>query len=269
MIVGFIPVVDIGPDVRDFFAFEVVKCSGWKCRFSLSGLASDFIDGVAIIPGIGKVGDVPQVGKIVKKATESSTVGELGRSLKHVPEHAKNILNDKRGYWADNYFARGRKIEDNLFEQYQIGNSHLLNLNTLIAPNFKGFDYFDNLHNVAMSVKTIDPDAKRYKTSAGAFSPNALEGTVKRYLGELKGVDPSDLKRRGMRHMVELNGGFLENPSFSSRHIDLVLPANPSAEVRESLKRLKAYANGQDVGLNFYTTSESGGKPFRHLPIGS
>ena len=268
MIIGFIPVVDIGPDVRDFFAFEVFKCSSWKCRFSLSGLGSDLIDAVAIIPGIGKVGDVPQAGKIVKNATESNAVGELGRSLKHVPEHAKNILNDKRGYWADNYFARGRKIEQNLFEQFQRGNSHLLNLNARIAPNFRGIDYFDNRLNVAISVKTIDPDAKRYKNSAGAFNPNAFEGTVKRYLNELKKVDPYDLYKRAMDHNVELNGMFLENPAFSSRHIDMVIPENPSTEVTASLRKLKAYVEDQDVGLNFYTTSKSGGNPFIHLPIG-
>ena len=270
MIVGFVPVVDIGPDVRDFFAFEVVKCSGWKCSFSLSGLGLDLVDGLAIIPGIGKFGDVPQVGKIIRKAAESNTVGYLASSLKHAPDHIKCILKGKRGYWVKHPWERGRAIEDDLFKQHQVPD--LLNLNTSIHQNFPGIDYFDKAHNIAISVKSIDPGADRYKTSRGAFNPAAFEKTVRDYLDDLKKVDPRVLHMKVINKNkkggeVQLNVNFMNNPVFASRHIDLVLPANPSASVIASLSKIRTYAMSQNVGINFYTTSASGGKPFTSFSL--
>ena len=100
MITGFIPVVDILPDLRDSLALEVTRCNGigwdaWKCRGV--GAASDLVDIVAVVPGWGKIGDVAQLGKAIRRIGNNPAAAA---KLKYLLTVVKNLEKGRFGCWA-------------------------------------------------------------------------------------------------------------------------------------------------------------------------
>ena len=118
MILGFIPGVDILPDLRDAFALQVTKCNGWtwdswKCR--AVAIVEDAVDVVAVVPFWGKLADTAQVAKIVYKMAKSGGSKERIWLLKNGKTILFRVLFDgRRGYWALpplGHYGRGIQLE--------------------------------------------------------------------------------------------------------------------------------------------------------------
>ena len=190
MVLGFIPVVDILPDLRDALTLQVFKCG---LRLSCYGraLAEDLIDVVAVVPAWGKIADVAQIGKIVKRFADSGASPSSIAAIKESPLVFKNWNNGRRGVWVKRPWTRGNIIEDNLFSSFKLtgGKPHLERLDELNpGVRFKTFDYFDPQSNTIYSIKSRYLNSKSY-----AEDPKRLLHRMDRDIGRAVSMSIEEL----------------------------------------------------------------------------
>ena len=250
MITGFIPVVDILPDLRDALALEVTRCNGigwnaWKCRGA--GLLSDAVDVVAVVPVWGKLGDVPQLGKAAMRLAGNPSAFA---KAKYFPTVVKNILNGRYGCWARpplGKVGRGRCIQDDLISGL---GSRYKNLDE-VKDNMPRVDYLDTMPGsirksdnsvqtvwTVTSVKSIELRNDTYTKSSGA----AIVSTINRARRDLTNTSKYSDKKLVMAiegrgfDKIDLDAG-----DKLQRNLTVVIPQNVSATGAQGLKLIEAY----------------------------
>jgi hypothetical protein len=136
IIFGFIPIVDIATDIRDF-AFVSTECpSLWRSFISRSAAKCNFldvpvelaIDGFSIVPGIGKFGDGAQVAKIIGRAKANKAFSkEAIDVLKSGPYIGKWIATGRIEPWKlPSQLFRGHLLQDLRLRGYVRSLEHAL-----------------------------------------------------------------------------------------------------------------------------------------------
>ena len=230
--IGFIPGVDILPDLRDVFALEITRCSGlgwdsWKCRGRAA--VDDLIDVVAVVPGWGKIADTAQIGRIVGKFGGTS---ELKGVLKQFPTIAKRFFKGYRGCWVRSPLGkqgRGVCIEKNFFDKVWEGTgSQTVRLdvkkgNTPVIDLYRrtGADY------EVSSVKSLDLDAKTY-----VDSPTRITTRIDAYFTILRTRPESEIQKSLKERDITL-----PKRTTLMRELNVVINKAPNAAQATALKR--------------------------------
>ncbi len=249
-VIGFIPGVDIAPDLRDAIKLEVTRCSGWLGCFKAS--LSDAVDFLAIIPAIGKIGDFVQLPKIMKWAADSRTVRKGVSFIKEIPYMVKSFWNGNRGHWVRKPHNRGIILQNKLFAQFYSAGTDLDN----VAKNTPTVDFHIRRgedHEV-VSVKSLNTKDNTYTNR-----PSSIRGNLKRDgYDKLKNPDDNEIRKVLMEREVE---------DFSlgeiKRKLDVVIPENIQANSDQglSLRRLvcvNILDNTIDIPITIYYGSGMG-----------
>ncbi len=229
-VIGFIPGVDIAPDLRDAIKLEVTRCSGWLGCFKAS--LSDAVDFLAIIPAIGKIGDFVQLPKIMKWAADSRTVRKGVSFIKEIPYMVKSFWNGNRGHWVRKSHNRGIILQNKVLNRFYPNGIDLDKPGypsmPLVDILVRGVDA-DNADRV-ISVKSLNTRDETYTEN-----PSKIFSTLKsRGYNKLKNEMDSKIKS-DIRMRKEHVG-----TSMLKRSLDVVIPPsglnNPNQV--EQLKRL-------------------------------
>ena len=224
MIIGFIPGVDILPDLRDAFALEITKCSGWgwnswKCRGTAA--ISDAVDFVAVVPVWGKVADVVQTGKIAyryRKGLRGQSVLENSRTI------VRRFLEGRRGCWVLEpwgTWGRGICIQDELLKVHEPGTIDLDKIKR--GGSMPVVDFVVRIGNKlrVTSVKSLDVRSKSYVENPGKVGDRL--GTFYKDLKDHSDVELG-MNLRNKAEKDETLTMFLNNSEgMPSRQLDFVI----------------------------------------------
>ena len=255
--IGFIPGVDILPDLRDVFALEITRCSGfgwdsWKCRARAA--ADDLVDVVAVVPAWGKIADTAQIGRIVSRFDGSSDLKGL---LKQFPTVVKRLFTNK-GCWSLPRLGkqgRGACVEERFFDAVWGGTrSGAIRLdakktNTPVIDLFRrvGDDYR------VSSVKSLDLDAKTYTDTASKIT-SRIDG----YLATLRNRSESKI----MGDLRERIDDLPTEGYMLQKQLDIVLNKTPTdaqqiRALKQSVCRVRTASQAGVPALKMYVNTGS------------
>ena len=232
MILGFIPGVDILPDLRDAFALQVTKCNGWtwdswKCR--AVAVVEDAVDVVAVVPVWGKIADTAQVGKIVYKLAKSGGSKERIWLLKNGGEIFFRVLFDgRRGYWALPHrgpYGRGIQLEKVLLPSKYPGWTRL---DEAAPGNAELVDYGRVRDDV---VDVISVKSHELSTVETARQRHSLTSRINDSYTDLR-----DETTDGLTGILKDRLGLPRSPRYI-RQLDLIVDQTPTGDGGIALKR--------------------------------
>ena len=218
MIVGFIPVVDIPADIRDFLALDVTKCSVWDLGCIGGGMVWDTIDLASIIPGVGKIGDVPQAARAAAKF-KSTPAGKKGAEvLTDTPGIVKNITDDRYLCWAKTWSPRGFCIQDGLFQKLLSIASEWIDLDSLGKGRMPGVDFYKKelTGHTVVAAKSLELRADTYVNT-----PTRIYSTITGYARTLARHSSDKLEDDLLKRGIEIPEGVT-----IKRELKVVIPDN-------------------------------------------
>ena len=207
MVAGFLPGVDVPGDVRDAFALEVTKCSVWDLKCLGSGVISDAIDVVAVVPGLGTFADIAQVGKIIALFNKSDASDIIKQRFSQTDEMWRRYIKDpESGCWGAGFFARGNCLQNQLYIQLRESDPKMVDLDNVetlkgTKPKMEAVDFYTSIErgHLVVSVKSLDLNADRYQ------SLSTLRSTLNKYLNDLENYDNARLVEMLRRKQVEID----------------------------------------------------------------
>jgi filamentous hemagglutinin len=127
--------------------------------------------------------------------------------------------------WGKGIMAQGMPWENYLATQPSLG--------TRLPPNFKTFDFFDEISKTATSAKTLDT-----ASAARVANPESIYYTLKGYVDKMEGFSAT-----------RLSGVPLSPDMISSMSMQLAIPATTNAAGMAQITRAIEYASQHGVSI--------------------
>ena len=228
IVIGTTPFLDVPADIRDL-AIVSTDCSelSWlekpKCLF-VDLPVELAVDGVSIVPVLGKIGDGAQIGWIIARAGKSARVTDeaydIVKSSKYI---AQWLATGRVNPWAvPSQLFRGHLIQDLRRTDLVNHGRTVKDLDRLRRGNMPTFDfvitYRGGLTEV-VSLKTIDPGRDSYKLTSKGKVPS-------KFTSRLDEMASSARLMPNKRLMMELGDRkiHLTNDQLMTRRLELVIP---------------------------------------------
>jgi RHS repeat-associated protein len=136
-------------------------------------------------------------------------------------------IDDLKIVWGNNIGKQGLPFEDYLASQ---------SLGTKLPTNFKTFDLYDYVNDVAISAKTLDTT-----TRASLENPKQIFSTLKSYINKVDNFTSYTSKKVS-----------LDENQFSSKEIRLAIPSLTNAEQWEQIQKAVDYGKSKNIKLVVY-----------------
>ena len=256
IIIGFVPIVDVPADVRDalysLYRLAVPKCSSgffplpwedFKCKFTMgiTNLTNVFIDGVAIIPAVGKIADVPQAARAVDRFIKTGGNPEKVSDLNRAGRIYQGLRRSLRECWAMSNFQRGICLQGELHQRvYRDWTDLDANIDHMpVVDYYRLSDRATNTHTV-VSLKTMNLDSVRYQTQSG------IGNRARKYKNDLR--DGESKFKPALQRRSDYIGTIPDMPvPYFGKRMDIVVNKVPSTDQGRGLHRVMCEAQDERI----------------------